>query len=238
MKRSVCLFTWFLVAVMSVAAAAGPADGKKKKRRAPRKQKQVQALRGSYAAIAKEIGLTEEQMKKLAAAIKAKDAALKSWRQDPAKGGKLAELSKKMRSPEVKADKQKRKELMAAMKPLADELKAAEAKLTKEAMAVLTPEQQKRWKDAAFYVSTTGRMRRAELTDEQKAKARTLCAAASKKLTALGPKDRKQRNQITKELRTSIQALLTPAQQEKLKPKPKADRPKVDRKKRTRKKKD
>jgi Spy/CpxP family protein refolding chaperone len=232
-----------VVSLSTVLAAEG--EGKRKKRARSKKQRPAVLLRGSYAQIAKEINLSEEQVKKMAEAIKVRDAELRTWRNDPAKGGKLKELSQELRKPEVRKDKEKRKEITAQMKPLQTEMREAEAKLNAAVMAVLTPKQQQQWKAAAFYLNVTGRMRRAQLTEEQIAKAKELCAPAAKKIAALGPKDRKQRNQIMKELQASLQALLTPEQKEKLKAKPKprqkqAKQPRQKRgdKKRGRKKKD
>jgi Spy/CpxP family protein refolding chaperone len=222
MKRSVCLFTWFVVVVVSLSAVlAAEGEGKKKRRAKPKRQRPARLLRGSYAAIAKEINLDEAQIKKMADAIKARDAALKKWREDPAKGGKLKELSQQMRNPDVRQDKEKRKEIRAQMKPLQTELREAQTKLNAAVMAVLTPQQQQQWKTAVFYLNVTGRMRRAQLTDEQKAKAKELCTPVAKKIAALGPTDRKQRNQLMKGLQTSLEALLTPEQREKLKAQPK-----------------
>ena len=224
MKRSVCLVTMVVVvAACASAVCAGQGERKKGKRESSRPPR---VLRGTDEAIAKELKLDEATVQKMAEAIKAKNAALKAWREDPAKGGRMKELGQKLRSPEVKGDKAKIKEIRQQMAPLAAEQQALLAKLDAAVTAVLTPEQQAKWKATAFYLSVAGPLKKAELTEQQTAKIKALCEPAQKKIAALDSKDRKGRNAAMKELRTAVMAVLTPEQQAKLKAKPaQSDKP-------------
>ncbi len=220
MKRSVRLVI-ALMAVLFCLSAALDAAEEGKRRQKQRQKKPQRMLRGSYGAIAKEVKLDESQMKRMAKALKAKSEAVRAWQKDPAKGGALAALAKELKSPDVKGNRAKVKEIRAKMKPLQAERRALEAKLEAAVMAVLTPQQKEAWAVAVLYRQMTGRLRRAKLTAEQQAKIRQLCSAANKKMATLAPTDRKAKAAAARELEKSIRALLTPEQQKLLKARPK-----------------
>ncbi len=160
---------WMLCAVV-VAAMAAPSllfgqDNEapknvpppKKPARAPKKK--PARMRGEYAPMAKEVSLTAEQQAKVRQAVEAAKTEREAW--------------EKENGPKVK-------ELREQLNKLYAQRNALRAERREALMAILTPEQQVKWKGFVLYRSMMGRFRRAKLTDEQAQSVRTLCGEAVK----------------------------------------------------------
>ena len=102
------------------------------------------------------------------------------------------------------------------MRELREARAEADAMATEAVLTALTDEQKAAWDEYQLFQSTVGRYRRAELTDEQKAKIKTACAAAAKDL-AESEDDRKATKRVQGNLRWAIDVLvLTPDQRENM----------------------
>ena len=205
---------WMLCAVV-VAAMAAPSllfgqDNEapknvpppKKPARAPKKK--PARMRGEYAPMAKEVSLTAEQQAKVRQAVEAAKTEREAW--------------EKENGPKVK-------ELREQLNKLYAQRNALRAERREALMAILTPEQQVKWKGFVLYRSMMGRFRRAKLTDEQAQSVRTLCGEAVKddgdEKTA-----RERSNAVAKKIQAEV---LTDEQREELK-KPRPRRKRVEKK--------
>jgi Spy/CpxP family protein refolding chaperone len=182
------------------------------------------ALKGEYLIMTSDaagLKLTDEQKKKMEDAAKAYQDALDAWTKE--KGKKLEELQKalsELRKAEKK-DEEKIKAANAEVKPLVEERDKLREKLQADIMAILTDEQKAAWTAFKLYTTQCNKYRKAELTDEQKAKVKDLCVTTVKEMG--DGKDKKVVNEAQKKLDAAIQALLTAEQKAKMEKK--ADTP-------------
>ena len=218
-----------------VAAKEDAAKKPKKERgnkKAARAKKARSLIRGEYAMLANEAGLTDEQKAQLEAMLKEAKTAQAQAAQ--ANKEKLAELKKKI----ADAKEAKNKVAMKAAAKEMKDLRGAAAKAKKEfwakVMALLTPKQKLKWAAFKLYRSACRRLAKAKMTDDQKAAARKLCDATAKQLgdVVLAEKTRenaKAIGQAVKQLQQKITAeILTAEQREAIKPKPREKREKPE----------
>jgi Spy/CpxP family protein refolding chaperone len=213
---------WLLCVLMALTFVAGPVsakapDGAKKKKPARAKKARVKksksVIRGEYAIMASELKMTDDQKTKMIEIIKAQNESQKA----------SAEASKALRTELTAAkkdgNKDKVKELSGKLKALRPDSKANKAKI----MALLTPEQSATWGKFTLYRNACRKFGRAKLTDDQKAAARDLCYKSDIKVTG----DRKADAAAVKTLTEKISAdVLTDAQREAIKPKPRVKKEK------------
>ena len=178
-------------------------------------------LRGEYAMMAGECKMDDAQKAALAAAVAAKDEAMKPDRE------RSGALKKDLAAAKEAGDKEAVKRIGEEMKTLQEQQGAIETEHQAKILAVLTSEQRETWEGFCLWRDLMQRYRRAELADEQKAQVRTLAnQAASEALAVRGDEEeaRKAREAIQKNLRAHIEAeILTAEQKEKLAaPKPAA----------------
>ncbi len=223
------LATLALTGIFSVSLLAAADAAQAKPGRQRRRARTALRLPKQYTEIAKRLGLNEEQTKKLAEILRERSRAERAWKKDPEKGGKLAELVKKLRSPEVRGDRSKVREIQRRIAELKKDraklLAKFDQRLAKEILK--TPELQLKWHMAEICLSTLRPLRSIKLTAEQKKKIHGFCSEAAKKLKEAGllckvPQTREQarkRSAILRGLRRKIQSLLTPEQREQLKKK-------------------
>jgi Spy/CpxP family protein refolding chaperone len=166
------------------AAKAAKPDGEKQP-----------ALKGYYAIMASQLGLTDEQKAKVAEIAKARADADAAWQKES--GEKVAAAKKAL------ADAKDQGDQAAAAKAKADfaALTDAQAKLDQdwrgEILAVLTPEQREQWAGFNLYVgSVAAKFKKAELTDEQVKQIKALCTAAAKEIAPLNGGDKQGAGQI------------------------------------------
>jgi Spy/CpxP family protein refolding chaperone len=218
--------TWWMLSValaVLVAAPAllaeeakAPAEGKAK---ASAKEsgdgKEKSGLKGEYAIMASELKLTPEQQTQLAAKLAARDEALAAWKKGNA--AKVESAQEALKKAKESGDKE-------AAKKAGDETKALNAgrekimnDTTAAIRAILTPEQQQAWDGFTLYRQMMARYRKADLTEDQHKKARELCNAAGKEVAA-----GKTKGAILETLGKDLEALLTAAQKEAVKPAEKA----------------
>jgi len=216
------LSKWLLSVLMTLAFVAGPALAKdaaapKKKKPARAKKARVRKpkspIRGEYAIMDAELKFTDAQKTKLIELLKAQGETRKA----------SAEASKPTKEQFVAAkkagDKEKMKELSKKLKELRGDTKGDRAKI----MALLTPEQNATWAKFNLYRTACRKFGRAKLTDDQKKAARDICYASDVKLTG----DKKADSAASKALTAKIAAdVLTDAQREAIKPKPRVKKDK------------
>ena len=157
--------------------------------------------------------MTDAQKAQLTEIVKAQSAAKKAY----------AEAAKPIQTELAAAkkagDKTKAKELGAKLKALRGDPKATTAKV----MAILTPEQKAEWAKFGLYRRVCSKFGRAKLTDEQKTTVRDMCTKSDIKTTG----DRKADAAALKSLTDKIAAeVLTDAQREAIKPKPRVKKEK------------
>ena len=230
------LSKWLLSVLMTLAFVAGPAlaeDPVAPKKKKPARAKKVRVkkskspIRGEYAIMNSELKFTDAQKTKLIELLNAQNEARKA-------GAEASKPVKEQLAAAKKAkDKEKVKELSKKLKELRGDTKGDKAKI----MALLTPEQNATWAKFSLYRNACRKFGRAKLTDDQKKAARDICYASDVKLTG----DRKADSAATKALSDKIAAdVLTDAQREAIKPKPrvkKEKKPKPEGGKKARKKK-
>ncbi len=211
------------LAVSLLASFALAQDAPAKPKRAKGQAKDKSALRGEYAIVASELKLSDEKKAEFAKAVEALNTARSEWAK--ANAAKLEELAKALKAARDAKDKDKTKEIQKQL----TELKAQQEKIAADAQAkvraVLTPEQQTQWDVFNLYRQVLRRYGKAELTDQQKEKAKGLAAEAAKQLSATT--DAKAASALKKDLDQKVAALLTPEQTAKMKA-PAAKKPAKD----------
>ena len=228
-----------------VAAKEDAAKKPKKERgnkKAARAKKARSLIRGEYAMLANEAGLTDEQKAQLEAMLKEAKTAQAQAAQ--ANKEKLAELKKKIADAKEAKNKVAMKAAAKEMKDLRGAAAKAKKALWAKVTAMLTPEQKVKWAGFKLYRSACGRLKKAKLTDDQKVAARKLCEATAKELGDLVLAQKTKENakaigQAIKKLQEKITAdVLTAEQREAIKRKPKPKREKGEKKDRKKDKKE
>lgn len=204
---------WFALGVglaVLVAASVEAAErgGRRGRGREP-EQSQFDLIVG-------ECKLTDDQQTALKAKVKAKDDALAAWNTANAEKIKAAEDA--VQAARSGTDADAKKQAGAATRALNTERAAATADADAAILTVLTAEQKAKWQAFQLYQNVMRRFRKVELTAEQTAKVKAICAVAWKELSALeGDADdktaRKERSAIDGKLRWAIENVILTAEQ-------------------------
>jgi len=226
MKR----LTWWtvpLVAALMVGLAtadlalAAKGEGGKSKRAAREGKGERSGVRGEYAILVAECGLTDEQKEQVQAKIQATKEAIAQWEQEH--GEKAKELQKAMKEAKEAGNKEEMKRLGQELKTLMTERRRLQQTMT-GVLEVLTPEQRTKWAGFRLYRQMMMRYKKVGLTEEQTAKVREMANAAAKELG--DPSDEKAARKAAVTLREDVeQNVLTAEQREALEKKPRKERP-------------
>lgn len=212
--------TWLaLAAVLALVAAPlaagqrGGAGTRGKGKAAPQSAKET--VDAEVARIISECKLTAEQQETLKEKAKAKVAALEAWDKENGEKLKAAEDAAKTARSSGTATSGGHKSPNEA-KTLQDSREAAAAQAQEAMLAVLTPEQKAAWGGFQLYETTVARYHKANPTEDQLAKIKSLCLAASKQMGEVdtsSKKGKKGGTDIEAKLRWAIEeAVLTPEQ--------------------------
>ena len=184
-------------------------------------------IRGEYAILASECGLTDAQKELLAAKLKASKEATDKWEQE--NGQKAKDLQAKMKAAKEAGNAEEAKGIAQELKTLL----AERARLTEGNMTavydMLTPEQKVKWNGFKLYRVAMMRYKKLELTEDQTAKVRALADETAK---GVDPTDEKAAKKAMTTLAEKIeQDVLTPEQRENLSKKgEKPEKPEGDKK--------
>jgi Spy/CpxP family protein refolding chaperone len=203
---------WFIAAAVLVAfIAAAAVAGQREK--APEKGS-PEAIEAEVNQMIAECKLAPEQQATLKEKAKAKIDALQGWLK--ANGEKLKAAQDAAKAARSGAD-------AAARKKAADDLKAIEtardqalAQADAAILAVLAPEQKEAWEGVKLYLTTIARYRKANPTEDQIAKIKTVCTAAAKELSSLQGDDKKAKqakSAVPQKLRFAIEEAILTADQ-------------------------
>jgi len=204
---------WFalgvgLAVLVAATVEAGERGGRRGRGREP-EQSQFDLMVG-------ECKLTDEQQSALKAKIKARDDALAAW--NTANAEKIKTVEDATKAARSGTDADAKKKAGQDMRALQAERAAATADADAAILTVFTAEQKAKWQAFLLYQNVMQRYRKAEVTAEQIAKIKTICAVACKELSAVeGDADdktaRKERSAIDGKLRWAIEhVILTPEQ--------------------------
>lgn len=234
MLRSLSLrpFT-ILLAVAAFSSQAGIIRAEEKPKE-PTKTKTADktpaGLQGYYMIIAKELGLSDDQKAKLTAAMAERSEAVKKW--DEANGAKVKELTAAEAKAKEAKDAEGAKKVSAEIKTLKAGRTAIEDEGKAKFHALLTPDQKTHLQGYNLYVGAMTKFSKAELTDDQKTKAKTIALETGKSVAA--DTDAKALAKVKNDLAARIdKEVLTDAQREVLaklaaeKSKPKVKEPKT-----------
>jgi len=180
------------------------------------------SVRGEYAIMAKECGLTSEQRQQVQAMIEANKQAMAEWQKQH--GEKAAQMQKAMKAAKEAGNKDEMKRLGQEYKTLATERNQLRSKTMTDVMTALTAEQKAKWNGFRLYRQMMMRYKKAGLTDEQTAMIREM---ADKVGPTLGDAaDEKAARKIATDLSDQIkQGVLTEDQRSGLGKKTGKDRP-------------
>jgi len=202
---------WFALGVgLAVLVAATVEAGERGGRRGRGKEPE----QSQFDLMVGECKLTDEQQTALKAKVKARDGALAAWNTANAEKVKTVEDAAKTARSGTDADAKKK--AGAAMRALNTERAAATADADAAILTVLTAEQKAKWQAFLLYQNVMKRYRKAEVTAEQTAKIKTICAVAWKELSALEGDDRtakRERSAIDGKLRWAIENVILTAEQ-------------------------
>jgi len=214
--------TWLLLALAVAVLVASPILAAEKAAKGRKAKGGSDALRGEYAIMASECGLTDQQKTDLKAKVKARKDAQKAWMD--ANGDKHKALREAYGKAKEAGDKDAMKKARDELKGLDTERRKADADSMTAILTILTPEQKAKWKAFHTYRTLMRRYKRLNPTEEQTARIRAAAAAASKGLGAVAGDDkesRKKQGEIQKELQKTIEeTILTAEQREALQKKP------------------
>ncbi len=199
--------------IVLVVIMAGAAFGQREGRR--RGKEPAESL---LEQLVRECKLSEKDQVAVKEKIAARDAVLAKWDKDNAEKVQAAEAAAKAARSGEDADAKTK--AAAATRELKKARTETAATATEAVLTALTDEQKAVWSEYQLYQSTVGRYRRAELTDEQKAKIKTACTVAAKEL-AESEGEKKAARTIQGKLRWAIDVLvLTPDQRKTMTTKP------------------
>jgi Spy/CpxP family protein refolding chaperone len=199
MKRGRCLlFAGLSVLLASGVARAAPGDAPAGAQTGPA-SKAPAALRGEWAILAAELQLTDDQKAKLLSRLTAYAEASAGWDK---------QYGEKMKAAREAKDANAVRALTQSQENLAADRDA-------DVQALLTADQKVKWEGFKLYRAEMLALRRANPSDDQKAKVRDLCDAAGKEFAGL--KAEKDLQAARAKLRQAALDVLTPEQQETLK---------------------
>jgi len=205
-------FNRFVVAAMVVVLASGVAMAA----RAPRAPEKgtVEAVQAEADQMAAECKLTADQQATVKEKVAAKIASLEAWLK--VNGEKLKAAQDAAKAARSGTDDAAKKKAGADLKALDTDREAALAKADADILAVLTPDQKGDWDGHKLYLTTLGRYKKVNPTEEQTAKIKALCKAAAAELGTLKDDDKKAkqaRAAVPAKLKFAIEeAILTPDQ--------------------------
>jgi Spy/CpxP family protein refolding chaperone len=180
-------FNRFVAAVLVVALMAGMALAGGAPR--PPQKGTVEAVQAEADQIAAECKLTDDQQATFKEKVKAKIAALEAWLK--VNGEKLKAAQDAAKAARSGTDDAAKKMAGANLKALDVDRDTALAQADAAIVAVLTPEQKAVWDGEKLYQSTINRYKKANPTEDQIAKIKSVCKAAAAELAALTDDDKK-----------------------------------------------
>jgi Spy/CpxP family protein refolding chaperone len=196
MKKGFC----FISIVLSLLAATSGAWAEAASREASPKPKK-QGLAGEYALIAKEAGLSDEQIAKLTELVQANKEQLIAAEK------RHKEAKTALDAAKAKKDEQAIAAAKAEVQASAEDKNQLREKLQKEIQDLLTPQQKAKWEAFMLYRSLAKKLAKANLSDAQKEQLRKLAASAGEELAKA--KDAKARQEIMARMEKAAKALLT-----------------------------
>jgi Spy/CpxP family protein refolding chaperone len=202
----------FLMAAVVVVLATGVAAAARAPA-APAKGT-AEAVQAEADLMAAECKLTADQQATLKEKVKAKLNALEAWLK--VNGEKFKAAQDAAKTARSGTDDAAKKKAWADLKALDTDRDSALAQADTAIMAVLTPEQKADWDALKLYQATIGRYKKANPTEEQMAKIKSVCKAAAAELATLSDDDKKAkqaRAAVPAKLKFAIdEAILTPDQ--------------------------
>ena len=202
------------------AGAAWAQEPKQTKAEKPKAAKaETKKLKSELAKMDEVVKLTDEQKTQIAALEEAMNKDVKAFQTE--NQGKFAELDKAIKDARAKGDK----EALAKLEKELAELRAKRELITKgyndKIMAVLTSEQKAKWLEHLVVAPVLEKLKAVNLTPDQTDKIK---AAYIEKTAGVDLSVQQNRVKASKALMEYARTILTPEQQEKLKPveKPKA----------------
>ncbi len=224
-------WTWLLCGLAAMVLATGPALAADAPKDAPKVEAATPAspeaakkaaIEGELAVMVKECKLSDEQQKKLLAAVNLAQTDLQAW--EKANADKLEIFKKALAAAVAARDQAAYAKAYNDNKAMLEENRALGVKFQKTVLAILTPEQQATWQGFLLFTELSEAMKRVNATDEQKGKLRPLCDAAGKDLVAVKDETEvgaKARQDIVNKLLESVKAsILTEEQRKMLTPPP------------------
>lgn len=169
-------------------------------------------LRGEYGMLVKEAGLTDEQKAKLQGRVKTYNEIMSAWKDD--NGEAYTKAMDAYRKARQSRDRQAIEKAREALKPLREGRDKLRTELWKDINAMLSDPQLQKWEGFKAYRNEMRRLRKLQLSDDQKKQIRKLCAAAGKDLAAA--EDQKQTRAARNKLNEKVDQVLTDAQREEL----------------------
>lgn len=163
-----------LACLLLVCSPAFAADNTKADKSGSKKSASSKGslVRGYYAIVANEIKLTDDQKSKLEAALKARAEARADWEENH--GDKDKQLSDAIKAAKKAKEKDKAKALSDEQKKLRADRDKPEANFKSAFNSLLTAKQRTHLAGFSLYIGTMQRLSKAKLTDEQKAKAKSM----------------------------------------------------------------
>ncbi len=191
-----CLNVLFAACVIGASVSSVMAKNKPAPKQSP--------LKGEYAMLAREAGLSDEQVVKVAQLVAKNKQELSQWK---AQNGKQIAAAKKALE---QARKAKDKEASAKAKAELKKLESGKATLSKQLkediQSILTDEQKVKWEGFTLYRSLTRKLAKAKLTKEQKAQIRKLADEAGEELSKVN--DNAARKKIISRVEKAARAFI------------------------------
>jgi Spy/CpxP family protein refolding chaperone len=178
------------------------------------RQLATQRVAFSYAeAMFKDVGLSEEQVKKINELAEARNKAMQDFQK--ANADKMKEIQTAMMEASKNKDEDGVRRAREDMQKLYAPMSELQKKTQEDIMSVLTAEQKAKWQEAQDVNRVIWRFWAAKLTEEQKAKIKTLVAEA---MLGVDREDRKALSEATAKASAQVEKeVLTDEQREAMK---------------------
>lgn len=215
---------YLLIALMSLALSAVPAPAQPKAPPAEGEAQPADAklkLAPYYAMLANAANLDEAQRKKLAEAAAKRRAAHEKWQKEEAP--KVPQIKEAWVATVANEDDAHADKLRGMLKELFAKRRQIEAEFAGSIASLLREEQLVPWETTklVYRINMALGMKQVKLDDEQKKKAKQLCADTATAICELDPTDRTSLGKLMQELQIAIgKDLLTPEQQAQMKKPP------------------